>query len=152
MKMVFNFKMSVDDYRKMLFCRTFGNSWLRRGVLFSTWAVFTLPSAIITMEINVIKYKEAYLAGFSAERQIIADDGGLTFWNKTTNETGKNTWKEVTRLEELKNVFVIQLNRREAVILPKRGMGTQKRVEQFRELANQQIPDQFYALKRSRFS
>lgn len=174
MRMVFNFKMSMDDYHKMMVCRTFGNSWLRRLVLFGTWTVFTillvcdltnvlrlsrvvhvcallvavsLPAAVITMEINVSKYKEAYLSGFQAERQIVADDEGLTFRNKSTDESGKNAWSEVSKLEELKDSFIIQLNRREAVILPKRGMGDHKKVEQFRELVNEKIPERFYPIK-----
>lgn len=45
-------------------------------------------------------------------------------------------------------MFVIQLNRREAVILPKRGMGNTKKVDQFREMVKEKIPERFYPLKR----
>jgi hypothetical protein len=172
--MVFKFKMSIDDYHHMLMCRTFGNSRIRRGLLFISWVVFTVliicdlthvltlsrvvhvcalmvavavPAAFVTMEVNVSKYKDAYKEGFKAERQIIADEEGLTFCNRSTDESGSNPWTDVTRLEEMKNVFVIQLNRREAVILPKRGMGNDKKIEMFRDLAKQKIPNRFYPLK-----
>lgn len=175
MRMIFNFKMSAEDYRQMQLCRTFGNSVFRRVILLLSWVVFTvlficdaahvlllsrvvhlcalmvmtaLPAALLTMEINIHKYKEAYEAGFQAQRQIIADEGGLAFCNKTTNESVGNPWEDVTKLEEMERVFVIQLNRRQAVILPKRGMGDEKRIEQFRELANRKIPARFYPLKR----
>lgn len=178
MRMVFNFKMSLDDYHQMMVSRTFGNSWTRRIFLLSVWLVFTglivldltgvielsrvvhvcallvavsFPAAVITMEINVSKYKDAYLSGFKAERQIVADDEGLTFCNRSTGESGSNTWDEVTKLEEMKDVFVIQLNRREAVILPKRGMGNTKKVDQFREMVKDKIPERFYPLKHSVF-
>jgi hypothetical protein len=178
MRMVFNFKMSVDDYRKMMICRTFGSSWVKRIVLFVTWVIFaillaaelthkiqlsrvvhvcallvavSLPAAVITLEVNVIKYKNAYMSGFKAERQIIADDEGLTFINKMTKESGSNSWADVTKLEELKNVFVIQLNRKDAVILPKWSLGNQEKMEQFKALVNQKIPQCFYPLKNSIF-
>lgn len=176
MRMVFNFKMSLEDYHHMMMCRTFGNSLVRRAVLLGSWAVFTilivgdfagvirlsrvvhvcalmvavaLPAAVLTMEINVSKYKDAYMSGFKAQRQVIADEEGFTFCNKSTDELGTNPWTDVTKLEELKNVFVIQLNRHEAVILPKRGMGNGKKVEQFKELVSQKIPNRFYPLKKS---
>lgn len=179
MRMVFNFKMSVEDYRKMMMCRTFGNSWVKRIFLIGTWVVFTflligditnvfqisrvvhvcallvavsLPAAILTVEVNVIKYKDAYRPGFKADRQIIADDEGLTFLNKITKESGSNSWADVTKLEELKSVFVIQLNRTEAVILPKRSMGNEKKVEQFKDLVSQKMPKYFYPLKKSIFN
>ena len=178
MRMVFNFKMSLEDYHQMMVSRTFGNSWIRRIILLVVWLVFTglivldltgvieltrivhvcallvavsFPAAVITMEINVSKYKDAYLSGFKAERQIVADEEGLTFCNRSTGESGSNTWGEVTKLEELKDVFVIQLNRREAVILPKRGMGNTKMVDEFREMVKEKIPERFYPLKRSVF-
>ena len=178
MRMVFNFKMSLEDYHQMMVSRTFGNSWIRRIILLVVWLVFTglivldltgvieltrivhvcallvavsFPAAVITMEINVSKYKDAYLSGFKAERQIVADEEGLTFCNRATGESGSNRWGEVTKLEELKDVFVIQLNRREAVILPKRGMGNTKKVDQFREIVKEKIPERFYPLKRSVF-
>ena len=178
MRMVFNFKMSLEDYHQMMVSRTFGNSWIRRIILLVVWLVFTglivldltgvieltrivhvcallvavsFPAAVITMEINVSKYKDAYLSGFKAERQIVADEEGLTFCNRSTGESGSNTWGEVTKLEELKDVFVIQLNRREAVILPKRGMGNTKKVDQFREMVKEKIPERFYPLKRAVF-
>lgn len=154
MRMVFNFKMSLEDYHQMMVSRTFGNSWIRRIILLVVWLVFTglivldltgvieltrivhvcallvavsFPAAVITMEINVSKYKDAYLSGFKAERQIVADEEGLTFCNRSTGESGSNPWGEVTKLEELKDVFVIQLNRREAVILPNAAWETQKK-------------------------
>ena len=175
MRMVFNFKMSLEDYHQMMVSLTFGHSWIRRIILLVVWLVFTglivldltgvieltrivhvcallvavsFPAAVITMEINVSKYKDAYLSGFKAERQIVADEEGLTFCNRSTGESGSNTWGEVTKLEELKDVFVIQLNRREAVILPKRGMGNTKKVDQFREMVKEKIPERFYPLKR----
>ena len=88
MRMVFNFKMSLEDYHQMMVSRTFGNSWIRRIILLVVWLVFTglivldltgvieltrivhvcallvavsFPAAVITMEINVSKYKDAYL-------------------------------------------------------------------------------------------
>ena len=173
--MVFRFKMSLDDYHKMMLSRTFGNSFVKRIFIFITWIVFlvllicdltnvieltrvvhlcsllvsvAIPAAFLTMEINVAKYRKAYIEGFSAERQIIADDEGLTFINKTTEQSGKNAWDEVTKLEELKDSFIIQLNRKEAIILPKRGMGNPKKIEQFRELANEKISNRFYPLKK----
>ena len=178
MRMVFNFKMSLEDDHQMMVSRTVGTSWIRRISLLVVWLVFTglivldltgvieltrivhvcallvavsFPAAVITMEINVSKYKDAYLSGFKAERQIVADEEGLTFCNRSTGESGSNTWGEVTKLEELKDVFVIQLNRREAVILPKRGMGNTKKVDQFREMVKEKIPERFYPLKRSVF-
>lgn len=102
MRMVFNFKMSLEDYHQMMVSRTFGNSWIRRIILLVVWLVFTglivldltgvieltrivhvcallvavsFPAAVITMEINVSKYKDAYLSGFKAERQIVAGRG-----------------------------------------------------------------------------
>jgi hypothetical protein len=174
--MVFNFKMSVRDYRQMMVSRTFGNSRLQRALLAAVWLLFTvllvldvtnrieltrvihvcsllvavaLPAAVITMEVNVSKYKDAYMGGFKAERQIVADDEGLTFRNSSTDEHGSNPWSEVTKLEELRDVFVIQLNKREAVILPKRGMGNQKKIDQFKELVQGKISDRFYPMKKS---
>lgn len=175
MRLVFNFKMSLGDYHHMMMCRTFGNSLVRRMALFGSWAVFTvlivcdftgavrlsrvvhvcallvavaLPAAVLTMEINVSRYKAACVSGFQAQRQIIADEEGLTFCNKSTAEAERNPWSDVTRLEEMKKVFVIQLNRCEAVLLPKRGMGNDEEVERFKELVNQKIPNRFYPLKR----
>lgn len=170
MRMVFHFKMSVGDYREMMFYRTFGTSKLRRWLLFGTWAVFLLlligdwihvvalsrvvhicallvsvavPASFITMEINVSQYKDAYLAGFKAERQIIADDEGLTFTNQMAKESGFNPWSDVTKLEEMKHVFVIQLNHKEAVILPKRGMGDHTKVETFIGMVKEHVPDAY---------
>lgn len=178
MRLSFRFKMSVSDYRKMMISRTFGDSVLRRVFLVGLWIFFTalfvaerlgafelsrvvhvcallvmvaLPAAAITMEINIAKYKEAYLAGFKAERQIIADEKGLTFRNCNTNESGENSWAEVTKVEELKDVFMIQLNRREEVILPKRGMGDNRKINEFRELVKKKIAARFYPLRNSFF-
>jgi hypothetical protein len=175
MRMMFSFKMSVDDYRKMMISKTYGNSWTRRIILFSTWVLFAIllaldlankielsrvvhvcallvsvsfPAAAITLQINVINYKNAYMNGFKAERAIIVDDEGLTFVNKMSKESRNNAWTDVTRLDELKDVFVIQLNRRDSVILPKRSMENQK-MEEFKKLVNQKIPKYFYPLKNS---
>lgn len=178
MRMVFNFRMSIEDYHHMMLCRTFGSSWLRRLLMLGSWVVFAglligevthvielgrvvhicalmvtvaLPAAFFTMEIDVSKYRDAYKAGFKAERQIVADHDGLTFCNKTTSESGRNSWSDVTRLEEFKHIFVIHINRHEAVILPKRGMGNGKKVEQFKELVIQMIPERFIPLGKSLF-
>ena len=39
MRMVFNFKMSLEDYHQMMVSRTFGNSWIRRIILLVVWPV-----------------------------------------------------------------------------------------------------------------
>ncbi|MDV4149945.1 YcxB family protein [Clostridium sp. AL.422] len=178
MRLKFDFKMSVSDYRKMMISQTYGNSWIRRVILFGTWAVFStlllleliniiqlsrvvhlcallvfvsIPSAAITLEINIIKYKNAYKNGFGAERTIIADEEGFIFVNKSSKESRKNPWTDVSKLEEHKSVFVIQLNHKDAVILPKRSMQNNKQIEEFKGLVNQKIPKYFYPLKNSIF-
>lgn len=176
MRMVFNFKMSISDYRKMMYYRTFGISFFKRVFIFSVWTVFAVlfvcdlshvivltrvvhvcalmvtiavPASFITMEINVSQYKQAYLEGCKAERQIVVDEEGFTFKNRTTDESGFNPWSDITRLEEMKQLFVIQIGRKEAVILPKRGMGDHRKVGTFIDMAIAHIPETFAPLNQS---
>ena len=175
MKHVYNFKMTVADYRDMAVCRTFGTAPWRRYFMGAAWAIFAIllvlhfthiitlsstvyvcallvtvivAAAVITMEINIHKYKEAYKNGFNAERQIVVTEEGFTFRNRGTDEAGSNPWSEISRLEEMPKIFVIQLGAREAVILPKRAMGTQAKVDEFISVVNQYIPDRFHPLKK----
>lgn len=176
MNMVFNFKMSVDDYRKMMFYKTFGISVYRRIFIFLVWIIFSIlllcdiahiftltrvvhvcslliavavPAAFLTTEINIWQYKDAYLAGMKAERQIVINEEGLTFRNKSTDESGFNSWSDVTKMEEMKHMFLIQLGRKEAVILPKRSMGGKMKVQNFIDLVNRNIPDDFYPMDKA---
>ena len=177
MKHVYNFKMTVADYRDMITCKTFGVQPWKRIFMAIVWCVsaiavllnFTkvlqlsatvyvcvllvtviVAAAVITMEVNIHKYKEAYKNGFNAERQIVMDEEGFTFRNKASDESGFNPWSDVTRLDEMKMVFVIQLNAREAVILPKRAMGTQIKVDEFMAFVNEHIPDRFHPIKKQK--
>ena len=171
MKYVYNFKMKGSDYRDYIYCRTFGAQAWRRYFILITWIVSAIclfldyanvitlnqtlhmcvlmvtvivAMAAITAEINIHKYNDAYKNGFKAERQIIASDEGLVFRNRASDESGANKWEDISRIDEMKMVFVIQLEAREAVILPKRAMGTQVRVDEFIALVNRHIPEHFF--------
>ena len=163
--------MTVADYRDMMVCKTFGVQAWRRAFMLIVWVAsavallldyanilqlnttmhvcvltvtVAIVAAVITMEVNIHKYKDAYQNGFNAERQIVMSDEGFTFRNRASEESGFNPWSDVTSLDEMKMVFVIQLNAREAVILPKRAMGTQAKVDEFISVVNAHIPDKFH--------
>lgn len=171
MKYVYNFKMKGSDYRDYIYCRTFGAQAWRRYFILITWIVSAIAlfldyanvitlnqtvhmcvlmvavivaMAAITAEINIYKYNDAYKNGFKADRQIIASEEGFIFRNRASDASGTNSWEDISRIDEMKMVFVIQLEAREAVILPKRAMGTQSKVEEFIALVNQHIPERFY--------
>lgn len=173
-RLVFKFKMTVQHYRKMMESKTFGNSVVRRILLLLLWLLFTglyaaeklkqiqltnvihicallvmvaLPAAWITMEINIFKYGSAYREGFMGERQIAVDHNGFTFTNVTSGESGKNAWEEISRVEELKDLFLIQINQREQVILPKKSMGDHRKIGIFKDMVNEKIPTHFYPMK-----
>lgn len=173
-RLVFKFKMTVQHYRKMMESKTFGNSIAKRCLLFLLWLWFTglyiaeklqqvqltnvihicallvmvaLPAAWLTMEINIFKYSSAYREGFMGERQIAVDKNGFTFTNVTSGEAGKNTWEEISRIEELKDLFLIQINKKEQVILPKKSMGDNRKIGIFKDMVNENIPTHFYPMK-----
>ena len=177
MKHVYNFKMTVADYRDMITCKTFGTQTWKRVFLATCWVIFgmillldytnviqisttihvcallvtvALPATLITMEVNIHKYKEAYQNGFKAERQITVTDEGMIFKNRASDESGFNPWSDISRLDEMKKVFVIQLEAREAVILPKRAMGTQAKVDEFIAVVKEHIPDKFHPMRKEK--
>ncbi len=174
MKHVYNFKMSVSDYRDVMISKTFGaQTWKRVGMAV-IWVIaaaalvlhFTkvlpitsstiyvcallvtviLAAAALTMEVNIYRYREAYKNGFNADRQIKVDDTGFTFTNRASGESGHNGWEEISRIDETKEVFVIGLGAREAVILPKRAMGTQANIAQFCKEMEEKIGNRFHAV------
>lgn len=175
-RLVFKFDMRVGDYRRMMVAKTFGNSRLGRILLLLVWLFFAalfmahrvlkvielsqviyvcallvfvaVPAAWLTMEINISKFSEAYAGGMKEKREIIVDSQGLLFQKPETKENEFFKWEDVTRLEELSDLYVIQLHRSRAVILPKRGMGDHKKIEKFIGLAEEKIPNRFYPLKK----
>lgn len=174
-RLIFKFKMTVWHYRKMMESKTFGNSILLRLLLVLVWVLFTIlfildvtnkielsqvvhvcallvmvavPSAWLTMEINILKYSNAYRDGFQDERKIEVDKNGFTFTNVTSGVSGKNTWDEITKIEELKDVFLIQINKKEQVILPKKSMGDTRKIGIFKNMVNEHIPNRFYSMKK----
>lgn len=174
-RFVYKFKMTVWHYRKMMESKTFGNSIFLRILLALVWALFTIlfvldvmgrtelsqvvhvcallvmvavPSAWLTMEINIYKYSQAYSAGLQAERKIEVDKVGFTFTNVTSGISGQNSWDEIEKIEELKDVFLIQINKKEQVILPKQSMGDNRKIGLFKDLVNENIPDRFHSMKR----
>ncbi|MDD2971600.1 MAG: YcxB family protein [Lachnospiraceae bacterium] len=173
-RLVFKFKMSVQHYRKMMESKTFGNFVPLRILLVLAWILFTvlfvldvsgrieltqvvhvcallvmvaIPAAWLTMEINIFKYSNAYREGFMAERQIAVDKEGFTFTNVTDHMSGNNSWDEISKIEELKDVFLIQINKKEQVILPKKSMGDNRKIGIFKEMVNENIPTHFYPMK-----
>lgn len=107
-----------------------------------------IPSAWLTMEINILKYSNAYSSGFKDERKIEVDKNGFTFTNVTSGMSGKNSWDEISKIEELKDVFLIQINKKEQVILPKKSMGDNRKIDLFKGLVNEHIPNRYYPMKK----
>lgn len=166
--------MEVEHYRKMMECKTFGNSIWKRVMLFAIWGVFTilffldvlnkielsqvvhvcsllvmiaLPSALVTVEINIMKYKEAYKEGIKGERIIEVDEDGFTFINSSFHASERKSWDELKNIEEMRDIFLINTEDRKSIILPKKSMGDNKKMSYFKELVIEKIGNKFYPLK-----
>lgn len=172
-KMVFNFKIEQSDYQKSLICLTFGIQKWKRWTILIVWifaamllllnvlgmvhlsnvmytcillVLVIVGSAFITTCINIYKYKRRYQKGKNISRQIAADEKGLTFKNRSTEESGFHDWTQIQRIQELEDVFIIGVNARDAIILPKRAMKNEKEIERFITLAADKINGRFMGL------
>lgn len=172
-KMVFNFKIDEKDYQKSLICMTFGIQKWKRTAILIVWiaaaiafilnllkvihlssVVYTcallvfviVGTAFITTLINIYKYKKTYKKGKNIRRQIVTDDKGITFKNSSTEESGFNEWSEINRIQELEDAFIIGVNARDAIILPKRAMENEDNIEEFIDLVTSKINGRFMGL------
>ena len=172
-KYILDFKIDQDDYRNTMICMTFGIQKWKRVAILVTWCVFAallvlnitkiihlsnvvytcsllvtviIAAAFITMEINIYKYKKIYKSGKNIRREIVVEDKGCTFKNRSTEESGFNPWNEISRIQELEKYFVIGVNKNDAIILPKRAFKNDNEIDGFRELVYEKIEGRFMPL------
>lgn len=169
-RLVFNFKIEQSDYSDSVMCMTFGiQKWKRYLILF-TWiiclslfvlsmakvitisptvyacallVVVIVGTAFLSVQINIFKYRKVYQKGRNIKRQIVVDDKGITFKNRSTEESGFNSWEEISRIQETEDQFIIGVNARDAVMLPKRAFLIEKDLDDFREIASAHIRARF---------
>lgn len=169
-RLVFNFKIEQSDYSDSVMCMTFGIQKWKRILIMCTWviclAVFMLSmakvitisatvyaccllvvvivgTAFLSVQINIFKYRKIYQKGRNIKRQIVVDDKGITFKNKSTEESGFNSWEEINRIQETEDQFIIGVNARDAVMLPKRAFLIEKDMDDFREMSRKHILGRF---------
>ena len=97
-------------------------------------------------EIAIYNYKGKYKTGINLKRQITVDHTGLTFKNRSTEESGHNGWDDVARVKELENYFLIGVNARDAIIIPKRSILTNRDYNALVDLFEKNLGNRFYKL------
>ena len=169
-RLVFNFKIEQSDYAKSMMCMTFGIQKWKRTIVLAVWifslillllsltgvahlsstvyacvllVVVIVGTAYISVMVSIAKYKKVYLKGRNIKRQIVVDDKGITFKNRSTEESGFNSWAEISRIQETDEQFVIGVNARDAVMLPKRAFLTEQDMEDFRSLGREHLRGRF---------
>ncbi len=98
------------------------------------------------MQIAIYNYKGKYKTGINLKRQITVDHTDLTFKNRSTEESGHNGWDDVARVKELENYFLIGVNARDAIIIPKRSILTSRDYNALVDLFEKNLGNRFYKL------
>ena len=98
------------------------------------------------MQIAIYNYKGKYKTGINLKRQITVDHTDLTFKNRSTEESGPNGWDDVARVKELENYFLIGVNARDAIIIPKRSILTSRDYNALVDLFEKNLGNRFYKL------
>lgn len=173
-KVIIDFKIEPQDYAETIAAMTFGIQKWKRYAIGITWlfcaicllltvthvfqnisptmyTCFLLVTVIvgaawISMQIAIYNYKVKYKSGINLKRRITVDNSGLTFKNRSTEEKGHNGWEDVARVKELENYFLIGVNARDAVIIPKRSIMTQRDYNTLLSLLEENIGNRFYKL------
>ncbi|MBP3891361.1 MAG: YcxB family protein [Solobacterium sp.] len=172
-RFTFDFNIEPKDYRETITAVTFGiQRWKRIGI-FCVWVVMAVlfllnllkvirlsnvvytcslmvtvvvAAAYVTMLIGMTKYTKQFKSGKNIKRRVIVDDEGFVFKNRSTEESGSNPWSDVFQIKELENYYMIGVNARDAVIIPKRAILTEKEDEDFRELIREKVGNRFFEM------
>lgn len=172
-RLVFDFNLEPADYRETITAITFGIQRWKRIAIFSTWLVLTtlfvlnyfkvirlstvmytcclmvmviVAAAFVSMQIGIQKYRKEFKKGKNLKRRVIVDDTGFIFKNRSSEATGTNPWEDITQIKELENHYMIGVNQRDAVILPKRAVLTEKQGEEFEDLVREKIGNRFFEI------
>ena len=169
-RLVFDFKLEPKDFTESIVDVTFGIHRWKRYVIAVVWVIFAtllvlhlthvitltnvmyscallvtvvVGAAFITMIIGIIQYRGKYKKGINLKRRIIVDDEGFTFKNQSTEVSGSNPWADVMQIRELNDFYIIGVNQRDTVILPKRAILTAKDKERFDALCEEKLRNRF---------
>ena len=172
-RFVFDFDLEPADYRETITAISFGIQRWKRIAIFSVWLLMTtlfvlnyfrvirisqvvytcslmvmviVAGAFLTMQIGILKYKKEFKNGKNIKRRIIVDDTGFTFKNRSSEKSGSNPWEDITQVKELEHHYMIGVNQRDAVILPKRAILTEKERDEFEDLVREKIGNRFFEL------
>lgn len=169
-QLVFDFKLEPKDYTESIIDVTFGVQRWKRYVIGIAWVFFTIlfilhkfkvitltnimyscsllvmvivGAAFATMVIGIFQYRRKYKTGLNLKRRIVVDNEGFTFKNRSTEESGFNPWSDVVQIRELNDFYIIGINQRDTVILPKRAILTAKDKERFDTLCEEKLKHRF---------
>ena len=98
------------------------------------------------MQIAIHDYKNKYKAENNFKRQISIDENGFTFKNSSTKESGHNGWDDIARVKELEDYFLVGVNARDAVVIPKRAIRTEREYGILIDLLEGNLNGRFYKL------
>ncbi len=148
---VFQFRVSPEDYRKMSYFNTFsirrwqsaaiGVCWVGALVLlvlhFSKVIVLTdimrlcaiivslaLPVMIFSVEQNVRRYKHNPDA--QPQRTLILEEDGVKFRSEGESQTGFVKWDQFITAFETKSQFLLYRDNQHAVLIPKQDESDEK--------------------------
>lgn len=169
-KLVFDFKLEPNDYTETIIDVTFGIQKWKRYVIAAVWFFFAIlfvlhlahvitlsnvmyscallvtvvvGAAFITMVIGIYQYRGKYKKGINLKRRIEVDAEGFTFKNRSTEESGSNPWSDVMQIRELNDYYIIGINQRDTIVLPKRAILTAKDKERFDALCEEKLKNRF---------
>ena len=119
-----------------------------RPTMYTCFSLVTVivGAAWISMQIAIYNYKGKYKTGINLKRQITVDHTDLTFKNRSTEESVHNGWDDVARVKELENYFLIGVNARDAIIIPKRSILTNRDYNTLVDLFEKNLGNRFYKL------
>ncbi|AVM68107.1 hypothetical protein C3V36_01850 [Lachnospiraceae bacterium oral taxon 500] len=169
----FDFKIEPSDYAATIVAMTFGIQKWKRYAIYITWifsavcllltvtkvfqvsptmyTCFLLVTVIvgtawISMQIAIYNYKTKYKTENNFKRQISVDESGFTFRNRSTQESGHNSWEDIARVKELEDYFLVGVNARDAVVIPKRAIRTEREYSILLDLLEGNLNGRFYKL------
>ena len=169
-KLVFDFKLEPKDFTETIVDVTFGMQRWKRYVIAVVWVFFAVllilhlthvitltnvmyscallvtvivGATFVTMIIGIFQYRTKYKKGINLKRRIEVDGEGFTFKNRSTEESGYNPWSDVMQIRELNDFYIIGINQRDTIILPKRAILTAKDKERFDALCEEKLKNRF---------
>jgi hypothetical protein len=166
---VYEYKLTTDDYRKMSFSSTFSHRRSQNIILFLVWGVsftalmlelakvikmsqpvhicslmvtVTVPMLLFSVLNNVHKFKVSGRDYRKKTHTVLMDAEKVTYSESDSADSGTDRWDDFEYAFETKDLFLLYRTTNNAVIIPKREVSEQQ-VTQTRELMQDKLGKRF---------